>query len=140
MQSKSNQMAKAAIKPANALFGSGDTKTVGDLAEDQALAYLQKAGLRLVQRHYRTPGRGGGEIDLIMRDPDGTLVFVEVRARRSVKQGGAAATVGFQKQQRIVLAARHFLLRLPRMPACRFDVLALDGEQWQWLKAAFELA
>jgi Holliday junction resolvase-like predicted endonuclease len=40
---------------------------VGDAAEDAALRYLQQAGLRLLARNYRTPGRGGGEIDLIMR-------------------------------------------------------------------------
>jgi Holliday junction resolvase-like predicted endonuclease len=52
------------------------------------LRHLQSAGLRLLARNYRTPGRGGGEIDLVMRDFDGTLVFVEVRARRP---GGTVA-------------------------------------------------
>ena len=51
------------------------TKKVGDAAETAALEYLLDHGLRLVARNYRTPGRGGGEIDLIMREPDGTLVF-----------------------------------------------------------------
>jgi putative endonuclease len=45
------------------------TKQRGDAGEDRALAHLQAAGLRLVSRNYRTPGRGGGEIDLIMREP-----------------------------------------------------------------------
>ena len=57
------------------------TKQRGDAAEDAALAFLQRQGLRLLERNFRTPGRGGGEIDLIMREPDGTLVFVEVRQR-----------------------------------------------------------
>jgi putative endonuclease len=121
------------------LLGSGTTKTVGDRGEALALAHLERAGLHLVCRHYRTPGRGGGEIDLIMRERDGTLVFVEVRARRNVRQGGAAATVGTIKQRRIVLAARHYLLRLPRLPACRFDVVAIDGDAVDWLRGAFEL-
>ena len=43
------------------------TKQLGDQAENLALAHLQHAGLRLLERNYRTPGRGGGEIDLIMR-------------------------------------------------------------------------
>ena len=60
----------------------------GDAAEDRALAHLQAAGLRLVTRNYRTPGRGGGEIDLVMRAPDGTLVFVEVRQRASRSRSG----------------------------------------------------
>ena len=55
------------------------TKARGDAAEDAALGHLQRQGLKLVQRNFKTPGRGGGEIDLIMREPGGTLVFVEVR-------------------------------------------------------------
>jgi putative endonuclease len=82
------------------------------------LQHLQAAGLRLLQRNYRTPGRGGGEIDLILRARDGTLVFVEVRQRRAGGHGGAAASVGAAKQARIVLAARHYLMRWPsRRPA-----------------------
>ena len=46
------------------------TKQKGDAAEDRALQHLQAKGLQLVQRNYRTPGRGGGEIDLVMQDAD----------------------------------------------------------------------
>jgi putative endonuclease len=127
-------------KQAHPLLGAGTTKTVGDRGEDLALAHLERAGLKLLCRHYRTPGRGGGEIDLIMREPDGTVVFVEVRARRNQRQGGAAATVGAIKQRRIVLAARHYLLRWPRLPACRLDVVAIEGERVEWLRGAFELS
>jgi len=122
------------------LLGTGTTKSVGDRGEDLALVHLQRSGLKLLCRHYRTPGRGGGEIDLIMREPDGTVVFVEVRARRDNRQGGAAATVGVVKQRRIVLAARHYLLRWPSLPACRFDVVAIDGEGVDWLRGAFDLS
>ncbi len=104
-------------------------------AEDRACAHLQAAGLRLLARNYRVRG---GEIDLVMRTPEGTLVFVEVRARRSASHGGAAASVGAAKQARIVLAARHYLARLGGEPRCRFDVVALDGEQLQWIVAAFD--
>lgn len=114
------------------------TRQSGAAAEDVALAHLQSVGLSLVTRNYRTPGRGGGEIDLIMRAPDGTLVFVEVRARRSADQGGAAASVGATKQRRVVLAAQHYLMRLPAPPPCRFDVVAIDGGQISWLPAAFD--
>jgi putative endonuclease len=98
---------------------------------------LQRAGLRLLERNYRTPGRGGGEIDLIMGAPDGTLVFVEVRKRASSHHGGAAASVSVQKQRRIIFAARHYLLRWREPPPCRFDVVALEAEGVQWLQAAF---
>lgn len=114
------------------------TKAVGDAAEDRALAHLRAAGLRLLARNYRTPGRGGGEIDLILREPDGTVVFVEVRQRASRKYGGAAASVGPVKQARVVRAARSYLMRMPRLPACRFDVVALDAGEIAWLRGAFE--
>lgn len=114
------------------------TKQRGDAAEDLGLAHLQAAGLSLVCRNYRTPGRGGGEVDLIVREPDGTLVFVEVRQRCSGSHGGAAASVSATKQRRIVYAARHYLMRLATMPPCRFDVVVIEGGQIQWLKAAFD--
>jgi putative endonuclease len=118
------------------------TKRLGDAGEDTALAYLQQAGLRLVQRNFKTPGRGGGEVDLIMRATDGTLVFVEVRKRRSASHGGAAGSVGAVKQRRIVFAARHYIARLSPVPPCRFDVVSLQGAaselQIEWIKAAFD--
>ena len=116
------------------------TRLRGNAAEDAALAHLLAEGLTLVERNYRTPGRGGGEIDLVMREAGGTLVFVEVRARAGTTHGGAAASVGGVKQRRIVLAARHYLMRHRSPPACRFDVVAIDGDHIEWLKAAFEAA
>ena len=113
------------------------TRDRGNAAEDQALAHLQAAGLQLAVRNYRTPGRGGGEIDLVMRDRDGTLVFVEVRSRASNAFGGAGASIGAIKQRRIVFAARHYLLRMSVPPPCRFDVVLVQ-DSVQWLKAAFD--
>jgi putative endonuclease len=117
------------------------TKAIGDDAESLALAYLQRQGLVLVQRNYRVAGgphARGAEVDLILRDRDGTLVFVEVRSRAGASHGGALASVGSTKQRRIVRAAQHYLLRLPVLPPCRFDVVALDGGQIRWVKAAFD--
>ena len=111
---------------------------MGDAAEALALQHLQRAGLKLLERNYRTPGRGGGEIDLIMRDADGTCVFVEVRQRKLASHGGAAASVSSAKQRRIVFAARHYLMRFASLPPCRFDVLAVDGGVVDWLQGAFE--
>ena len=114
------------------------TRAVGQAAEDLALAYLQAAGLRLQARNYRTPGRGGGEIDLVLCAPDGTLVFVEVRSRAQASHGGAGASIGAAKRRRIVLAARHYLLRWPSPPPCRFDAVLVEGGQVQWVRAAFD--
>lgn len=117
---------------------TSSTKALGDAAEDAALAHLQKAGLRLLERNYRTPGRGGGEIDLVMRASDGTVVFVEVRRRADARFGGAAASVGALKRGRIVFAARHYLMRLGQEPACRFDVVTVQPSGLEWLKGAFD--
>jgi putative endonuclease len=125
-------------KPTRPVALPPTTKQVGDVAEEAALRYLQGQGLRLLQRNYRTPGRGGGEIDLIMHAPDGTTVFVEVRKRASLNHGGAAASVGSVKQRRIIFAARHYLMRLRELPPCRFDVVVLEPDGVQWLQAAFD--
>ena len=131
----------AAATDATAKAVVATTKVRGDAAETRALAWLERRGLALVRRNYRVargPGARGGEVDLILRQRDGTLVFVEVRARRSSAQGGAAASVTRTKQRRVVLAAQHFLLGLATPPPCRFDVLAIDGEDIEWLQAAFD--
>jgi putative endonuclease len=122
---------------------TSNTKTLGDASEDRALAWLLARGLSLVQRNYRLAGGprvSAGEIDLIMLDSDGTLVFVEVRQRSQRAQGGAAASVGSRKQRRLVRAAQHYLMRLRTLPPCRFDVLAIDGQHIEWLQAAFDAA
>lgn len=116
-------------------------KSAGDRAEALALEHLLRHGLALVDRNYRVargPRARGGEIDLILRERDGTLVFVEVRSRASAAYGGALASVTPAKQRSLVFAARHYLARLAQMPPCRFDVVAIDGAAVQWVKAAFE--
>ena len=116
-----------------------NTKQIGDDAESRALAHLVGQGLVLVQRNYRVAGgphARGAEVDLILRERDGTLVFVEVRARASASHGGAMASVGATKQRRIVRAATHYLQRLDAPPPCRFDVVAVQGGQIEWIRAA----
>lgn len=115
---------------------------IGAEAEDRALAWLEQRGLTLVQRNYqvaRGPRARGGEVDLIMREADGTLVFVEVRERSSRSFGGAAASVTRAKRRRCIYAAQCYLLRLPTLPPCRFDVVAIEGDELHWLRAAFDV-
>lgn len=116
----------------------------GQLAEDAALDYLQQRQLKLIERNFRCKS---GEIDLIMSDNTGgvnhppelaTLVFVEVRQRANQRHGGAAASVTAGKQRRLILAAQHFLQRYRQPPACRFDVVAIDGDVTEWIKNAFD--
>jgi putative endonuclease len=119
------------------------TKSRGDEAEERALQHLLAQGLTLVERNYRVargPSARGAEVDLIMRapDPEGTLVFVEVRQRSARTHGGAAATVTRGKQRRCILGAQFYLSNLKAWPPCRFDVVAIDGEEVTWLPAAFD--
>ena len=117
------------------------TKSRGDEGEERALLYLQRQGLALVERNYRVargPGARGAEVDLIMRDRDGTRVFVEVRQRADGDHGGAAASVTRGKQRRCILGAKFYLQQLSVWPPCRFDVVAIDGEELSWLPAAFD--
>lgn len=118
------------------------TKARGDEAEEQAARWLARRGLSIVARNWRVargPGAPGGEIDLIVQEPDGTIAFVEVRARADARHGGAAASVSPAKRRRIVHAARCWLAgRAGPWPPCRFDVVAIDGQAVQWLRGAFD--
>lgn len=108
----------------------------GSAAEARAETLLSAQGLSPVARNVRFRG---GEIDLVMRDGV-EWVFVEVRSRSRRDFGGAAASIGARKQARIALAAQLFLLgRFGQRgwPPCRFDVVAIDGDRIEWLRAAF---
>lgn len=111
------------------------SKSLGDAFETRALEFLQRRRMRLVARNVRCRG---GEIDLVMLDERGALVFVEVRARASRRYASAAASIGAVKQARIVRAAQHYLATWRgALPACRFDVIAFDAGCIRWLPDAF---
>lgn len=106
----------------------------GAAAEALAARFLATRGLTIVGRNYRCRG---GEIDIIARDGR-TVVFVEVRLRRSAEYGGAAESITARKRRRLRLAAEHYLARLPSEPPCRFDAILLDAlasERIEWLRA-----
>ena len=103
----------------------------GARAEALAAAYLMRQGLTIVARNFRTRA---GEIDLIARDGR-TLVFVEVRMRRTASHGGAVESITAQKRIRLVAAASGYLAMLGREPPCRFDAIlmrALDASTIEW--------
>lgn len=136
---------RAAARPALAAAGRPGTarKTTGDAAEARAEHWLAGQGLQPLARNYRVArGRSarGGEVDLILRERDGTLVFVEVRARADARHGGAAASIGAAKRQRIVFAAQYYLMRLGSPPPCRFDVVTVEGDEVHWIRAAFDVS
>lgn len=112
----------------------------GHQAEDLACAHLERSGLRILARNYRVRG---GEIDCIALDND-TLVFIEVRYRKSARFGGAAASIDVRKQQRVIHAAQVYLMKNPRQNhrPCRFDCVLLDAlhtDAPEWIKDAFQL-
>ena len=110
----------------------------GAHAEALAAAFLAERGLQIVARNFRTRQ---GEIDLIARD-GATLVFVEVRRRSSSEFGGAADSITATKRSRLIAAARAYLARLPREPACRFDAVLIDGAappRIEWQRDAFSV-
>lgn len=116
-------------------------RATGDPFEQRACVELERAGLRLLARNYTTRH---GELDLVMREGD-TVVFVEVRYRRSASHGDAATSVTRSKQHKLILAAQHWLAAHPRYATspCRFDVVSYDGPgdatRQAWLRGAFEV-
>ena len=106
----------------------------GESAEALAAAFLQRRGFKILTRNYRCRF---GEIDLVA-ESGATLVFVEVRARRSADFGGAAESITAAKRRRIVAAARHYLAAAGERSA-RFDVVLVQGEppQLEWIADAF---
>ena len=110
-------------------------KAQGDAAEARACAFLEQQGLRLITAQFRCKV---GEIDLIMED-QGTLVFVEVRQRRSARYGGAAASIHGRKQRRILAAAAFYLQIHGGNRPARLDVVAIEADdRLNWIPNAFE--
>jgi len=111
----------------------------GDRAEQRAADHVQRHGARILARQLRARG---GEIDLLLWHEE-HLVFLEVRQRNSHRFGGALASVTRDKQRRLILAARQWLPALARrhfqgrLPPCRFDVIAIEGESLRWIRNAF---
>jgi len=107
----------------------------GAQAEALALSFLLGQGLELKARNYACRS---GEIDLILLEGE-TLVFVEVRMRRSQAFGGAAESITRRKRARLLSAARHYLAHQREIPACRFDAVLVDAQgEPTWIKNAFD--
>ena len=105
------------MKPKSHIFGQA--------AESLATQYLQKKGYRILRRNVRLPG---GELDLIVQDRH-TLVFVEVKARKTRSHGGAPYTLTSSKKLRLIkLAAQYLAQHRISQRACRFDVVLCHGD------------
>ncbi|MFV0636197.1 YraN family protein [Mitsuokella sp.] len=121
-------------------MATNDAKLLGSQGEEAAAAFLERQGHAILARNFRTPQ---GEIDIITRLGQ-TVVFVEVKTRRTRRFGRPAAAVGYHKQQKIIQSARWFLRqRHLESCLCRFDVLEVyaAGKTWSFnhLRGAFEV-
>ena len=103
-----------------------DGRLFGQSAESIADEYLRKKGYRIIDRNVRSPS---GELDLVARLGD-TVVFIEVKARRTEKYGGVSYSINRRKEQRIIKLAAQYLAKhhLHGQP-CRFDVILCKGGQ-----------
>jgi putative endonuclease len=99
-------------------------QSLGEQGEDLAAQELCRLGYAILARRYRTRF---GEIDIVAQD-GASVVFVEVKARRSARYGTAAESLPFWKQRRIAAMALDYLAWAHRLnDPCRFDVVAIDG-------------
>jgi putative endonuclease len=113
----------------------------GESSENLAVWYLKKNGYKIIEQNYRSRM---GEIDIIARDKR-TIVFVEVKSRRSIRYGSPKFAVTPKKQRKISMVALYYLKTTNQIDAkARFDVVAitsnLDEPRIEIVKNAFELA
>lgn len=103
--------------------------------EELAAAFLEERGMRIIERNFRDRQ---GEIDIIGYH-NKYLVFVEVKYRRNESKGSALEAVGFRKQKQICKVADYyrFLHKLNMNVMIRYDVVAIQGEDIQWIQNAF---
>ena len=113
----------------------------GEKGEEIAVRHLKKEGYKIIETNYRTKL---GEIDIIAQDKD-TIVFAEVKTRRSVQFGNPKQAVTIQKQKKISMVALCYLKATGQSAArARFDVVGVisnrDKPRVEIIKNAFELA
>jgi len=114
---------------------------LGKSGESIAVRHLKNLGYRILEKNYRSPH---GEIDIVARQGD-TVVFVEVKTRRSSRFGNPKTAVTSTKQRRISMTALHYLKSKNKLQSrARFDVLTVDlsqgANQIELIENAFELA
>ena len=120
---------------------SDKRQTFGAQSEDLAVWYLKKNGYKILEQNFRTRL---GEIDIIAKEKK-TIVFVEVKSRRSIRYGSPKWSVTHQKQRKISMVALQYLKKTRQTDAAaRFDVVAAisnrEEPQIEVVKNAFELA
>ena len=117
------------------------TAELGRWGEELAAQHLVAAGMTVLARNWRC---SEGELDLVVRDLDGTVVFVEVKTRAGTGFGDPAEAVGHVKARKLRALACRWLLehRPPGSSELRFDVVGIvrrrgEAPQVTHLRAAF---
>ena len=113
---------------------NGNRRATGAGYERAAGAYLEQAGLEVLEYNYRCRA---GEIDLIARDGE-YLVFCEVKYRENDRLGAPLEAVDERKQRTIFRCAMFYLTEHHIQDApCRFDVIGIEGTEVTYIKNAF---
>jgi len=113
---------------------------IGKKAEQKALIFLEKRGLKILEKNYRS---ALGEIDLIMQDKD-TTVFIEVRSRKNNSKLDAIETIDQRKTKKIIQTSQQYLQNAKKSTSLyyRFDVISIHGDiedkNIEWIKNAFD--
>jgi putative endonuclease len=115
------------------------TQQVGHKVEKLVCRYLQQQGLSLITQNFFTLF---GELDLIMQEGT-TLVFVEVRYRKTTHIVSGLESVNSQKQKKLIHSAQYYLQKNPQWQSARFDVVAVSpgktSHDIDWIKDAFQV-
>ena len=112
-----------------------NNRRIGGAQEARAMLELERLGYKILEKNFRCRI---GEVDIIALHK-GYLVFIEVKYRKNSKTGYAAEAVTWKKQQTISRVADYYIrTHCKKIPSCRFDVVALDGEAVTVYENAFE--
>ncbi len=116
-------------------FTPATSKSIGDIGEERARDFLQKNGIKIIKSNFKCKV---GEIDIIAED-NSSLIFIEVKYRKSDKFGAPSEMVTYHKQKKIILTAQLYLQKHPKLAnkACRFDVISIHQNDISWIQDAF---
>lgn len=107
----------------------------GKLGEKEAADYLLQRGYSIITMNYESKA---GEIDCIAKDIDDTIVFIEVKAAKSLKYGNPILKINQLKQKQIIQMARLYLAEHHlNNTKCRFDAISIVGSKIKHIRNAF---
>ena len=112
-----------------------NNRELGAKYEQEACEYIASLGMHVLARNWRTRN---GEIDIVARDED-TIVFIEVKFRKSNKKGDALEQINYKKQQQIRHMAVEYLHYIGKgeNTKIRFDCVGITGDNFKYVKGAF---